>query len=137
MSHGKAYPRPNCRDPQADWVRVDDPKCVLMKQMRLRYAGACRLCGASLPAGTEAIYVSATKNVRCLECATEATETMSPGLKAPFDDSLSAEPGVAGASARREYERRKAKDEEKLREKWGRFGGLAVVLSDERPHNKS
>lgn len=33
--------------------------------------------------------------------------------------------------------RRMAKDEEKLREKWGRFGGLAVALSDERQHTKS
>jgi hypothetical protein len=46
-----------------------------MKKMRLRYAGACRLCGASLPAGTEAIYESETKTVRCLECATETPET--------------------------------------------------------------
>jgi len=38
----------------------------------------------------------------------------------------------AGASARREYERRKAKDEARLREKWGRFGGIAVALSEER-----
>jgi hypothetical protein len=44
---------------------------------------------------------------------------------------------VAGSSARREYERRRAKDEERLREKWGRFGGLAVALSDERQHTKS
>jgi hypothetical protein len=108
-----------------------------MKQMRLRYAGACRVCGASLPAGTEAIYESETKTVRCLECATEATETMSPDLEPPCDASSATEPGVAGSSARREYERRKAKDEEKLREKWGRFGGLAVALSDERPHTKS
>ncbi|QHK22586.1 NERD domain-containing protein (plasmid) [Pseudarthrobacter psychrotolerans] len=105
--------------------------------MRVRYAGVCRVCGASLPAGTEAIYESETKTIRCLECATEATETMSPDLEPLSDDSLSAESGVAGSSARREYERRKAKDEEKLREKWGRFGGLAVALSDERPHTKS
>lgn len=96
-----------------------------MKQMRLRYTGVCRLCGASLPAGTEAIYERETKTVRCLVCATEAPETVSP------------ESGVAGSSARREYDRRKAKDEEKLREKWGRLGGLAVVLSDERPHTKA
>jgi hypothetical protein len=108
-----------------------------MKQMRLRYAGACRLCGASLPAGTEAIYESETKTIRCLECATEATQTTSPDLEPPCDESLSTESGVAGSSARREYERRKAKDEEELREKWGRFGGLAVALSDERPHTKS
>ncbi len=107
-----------------------------MTRMRLRYTGACRLCDASLPAGTEAIYESETKTVRCLECATDATEAVSPDPKssgdAPFIDS-----GVAGWSARREYERRKAKDEEKLREKWGAFGGLAVALSDERQHTKS
>jgi len=108
-----------------------------MKQMRLRYAGACRLCGASLPAGTEAIYESETKTVRCLGCATGAAESMSRGLEPPCGASLSTEPGVAGSSARREYERRKAKDEEKLREKWGRFGGLAVALSDEQQHTKS
>jgi hypothetical protein len=28
--------------------------------------------------------------------------------------------------------RRKSKDEERLRERWGRFGGIAVALSDER-----
>jgi len=49
-----------------------------MKQMRLRYAGVCRVCGVSLPAGTEAIYESETKSVFCLDCATEATEIMSP-----------------------------------------------------------
>jgi hypothetical protein len=108
-----------------------------MKQMRLRYAGGCRVCGASLPAGTEAIYESETKTFRCLECATEATETSSPDLGPPCEESSAIEPGVAGSSARREYERRKAKDEEKLREKWGRFGGLAVALSDERQHTKS
>ncbi|MEW1822976.1 nuclease-related domain-containing protein [Arthrobacter sp. NPDC080031] len=108
-----------------------------MKQMRLRYAGACRLCGASLPAGTEAIYESETKTVRCLGCAAGAAENMYPDLEPPSNASLSTEPGVAGSSARREYERRKTKDEEKLREKWGRFGGLAVALSDERQHTKS
>ncbi|MDI3209780.1 nuclease-related domain-containing protein [Pseudarthrobacter sp. AL07] len=50
---------------------------------------------------------------------------------------MSPDSGVAGSSARREYERRRAKDEEKLREKWGRFGGLAVALSEERQNTKS
>lgn len=64
-----------------------------MKQMKLRYAGACQLCGASLPAGTEAIYESETKTVRCLECATETTETTSADLETPCDESLSTETG--------------------------------------------
>ena len=40
--------------------------------------------------------------------------------------------GIAGASARREYERRRAKDEARIRDEWGRLGGIAVALSGER-----
>ncbi|MEI2671103.1 MAG: nuclease-related domain-containing protein [Marmoricola sp.] len=45
--------------------------------------------------------------------------------------------GTAGSSARREYERRKAKDEERLRQKWGKLGGIAVALSDEKQSTKA
>lgn len=43
----------------------------------------------------------------------------------------------AGASARREYERRRAKDEAKIRDDWGRFGGLAVALTPERQSTRA
>jgi hypothetical protein len=108
-----------------------------MRQMRLRYSGGCRMCGTSLPAGTEAIYESETKTVRCLECPTEAAESTSHDLEPACEALPADESGVAGSSARREYERRKAKDEEKLREKWGPFGGIAVAVSDERQSTKS
>lgn len=39
---------------------------------------------------------------------------------------------IAGSSARREYERRSAKDEARIRAQWGRFGGIAVALTPER-----
>lgn len=108
-----------------------------MKQMRLRYAGACRLCGAALPAGTQAIYESASKTVRCVECPADGTEPRSPDIEPPCEEPSPIGSGVAGSSARREYERRKTKDEEKLRKKWGRLGGLAVVLADERQSTKA
>lgn len=41
-------------------------------------------------------------------------------------------PNTAGASARREYERRKARDEARTRERWGRLGDVAIALSEER-----
>lgn len=41
--------------------------------------------------------------------------------------------GRAGAGAQREYARRRANDEARIREKWGRFGGIAVALSQEKP----
>ncbi len=105
-----------------------------MKQIRLRYAGTCRLCGASLAPGTEAVHETETKLVRCLTCA---PDEMSPAPEPPGGGSSPAESGIAGLSARREYERRKAKDEERLRGKWGRLGGLADALSDERQSTKA
>lgn len=44
---------------------------------------------------------------------------------------------AAGASARREYERRKAKDEQRTRQQWGRLGGLAVALTPERQSTRA
>lgn len=43
----------------------------------------------------------------------------------------------AGASARREYERRRANDEAHLRKSWGRLGGVAVALSSEKQSTKA
>lgn len=107
------------------------------KRMKLRYAGACRLCERKLPAKADAIYERSTKTVRCVECPTAppvdvlAIEAETPGEPEPDDGS------AAGASARREYERRKAKDEERLRGKWGTLGGIAVALSDEKQSTKA
>jgi hypothetical protein len=107
-------------------------------RMKLRYAGVCRLCGMELPAKQEVVYERATKTVRCVECPTDAVvaEGVSGAEPAPVEATLE-EAGVPGSSARREYERRKAKDEERLRQKWGRLGGIAVVLSDEKQSTKA
>jgi hypothetical protein len=48
-----------------------------------------------------------------------------------------ADAGVAGASARREYERRRTKDEARLHETWGKLGGLAVALSAKKRSTKN
>lgn len=113
-------------------------------QMRLRYAGVCRLCGTTLPARTHAVYERTTKSVRCVACPTssapdEGQDEAASAADAEPGPEAAAEPesdeidrGVAGSSARREYERRKARDEERLRQKWGRLGGIAVALSDEK-----
>ncbi|GAA5198499.1 hypothetical protein GCM10023346_35790 [Arthrobacter gyeryongensis] len=128
MDHASAYLRPS------------NPVRILMKQIRLRYAGACRDCGTPLPPGTKAIYEAATKTVRCLGCVpvAKSPDPQPAGPPELADEDLSpTASGVAGSSARREYERRKAKDEARLREKWGRLGGLAVALSDERQSTKA
>jgi hypothetical protein len=88
------------------------------KRMRLRYAGTCRLCGRALTAGADAIYERVSKTVRCVDCATETTDP-------------DPEPGVAGASARREYERRKDGREQRIRTSHPKLGGLILALSDD------
>jgi len=40
-----------------------------LKQMALRHAGTCRVCGVELAARTTAIYDFTAKNVLCLGCA--------------------------------------------------------------------
>jgi hypothetical protein len=40
-----------------------------LKQMALRHAGTCRVCGVELAAKTTAIYDFTAKNVLCLGCA--------------------------------------------------------------------
>ncbi len=113
------------------------------KRMKLRYAGVCRLCGTDLAARAEAIYERSTKTVRCVECPTDSSvviETTSDAAIAvggPAPATTVDVSGVAGSSARREYERRKAKDEERLRQKWGKLGGIAVALSDEKQSTKA
>jgi hypothetical protein len=100
------------------------------KRMRLRYAGVCRICGAELPARAEAIYEPTTKTVRCLqhdvgECP-ETTEIASP----PAGALGSVDPGVPGASARREFERRRTAREDGIRGKHPKLSGLILAVSD-------
>jgi hypothetical protein len=47
------------------------------------------------------------------------------------------ENAAAGGSARREYERRRAKDEATTRASWGRFGSIAVALTPERQSTRA
>ena len=104
-----------------------------VKVMRLRYAGTCEQCGTTLDAGTRAAYLTA-KTVRCLECL----EPEDPGAPARPSETpvATAEPerteaGTAGSSARREYERRAAKREARVREAHPRLGGSLLAISDE------
>ncbi|MGE0308440.1 MAG: nuclease-related domain-containing protein [Acidimicrobiia bacterium] len=111
------------------------------KRMKRRYAGVCRLCGTDLPAHADAVYERSAKTVRCVECPSAVEiaglvpkiETEPAAVEPPPEPDT----GVAGSSARREYERRKAKDEERLRQKWGKLGGIAVALSDEKQSTKA
>jgi hypothetical protein len=102
------------------------------KRMRLRYAGVCRVCGTGLPARAEAIYERTTKTVRCLGHDQDGVSTHQE--VAPADPSVAASPpvvdvGTPGASARREFERRAKRREERIRAAHPKLGGLIHALS--------
>ena len=93
------------------------------KLMRLRFDGTCRVCDVALPAKTEAIYERSSKTVRC-------TSHRVPTEGEPLTQDVG-DPGTPGASARREFERRKARREQRIRAKHPKIGGLLYALSDE------
>ena len=114
------------------------PDEVTEKRMRLRYAGRCRLCGATLAARTEAVYERDAKTVRCVACpsppqppsqeldvADEVVETPASSIEA--DARPAPESGTAGASARREFERRQARREERIRTEHPKLGDAGAA----------
>ena len=99
-----------------------DPSAM---QMRLRYAGTCHVCGLTLPARAQAIYDRGTKTVRCVthdDAPTGRSAIVVPEIVA----------GTAGASARREFERRKANREERVRANHPKVGGFLLAVTGEQ-----
>ncbi len=84
---------------------------VEAKQIRLRWASRCAGCEVDLPPRTEAWWISATKETRCLGCLAVAelragTDVKPAGEVAAPVASPPITVGQAGASARREHQRR-------------------------------
>lgn len=101
------------------------------KVMPLRYGGTCRVCGVDLPKKTKAVYERQTKTVRCVT-HDETSDAPAPEVDAvepPAPEAVDS--GTAGASARREFERRKARREERIRAKHPKLGGLILAVSSE------
>lgn len=114
--------------------------------------------------GEQAVYDTAARNVLCLACAVNASQTEIPAVGAvgteaavshlaaystgiaapdaappeadPAHDDAATSPinaGTAGASARREFERRAEKREKRIRANHPKLGGLILALTDDPP----
>ena len=98
------------------------------KLIRLRYAGSCARCGVGLPVGTEAWWDREAHTATCLACR-------SRGPDRPADVTAIESPplavGEAGASARHEYEKMRARREHRIEERWGGLAGIVKFLSDD------
>jgi hypothetical protein len=88
--------------------------------LKLKRPDPCIACGTILAAGDQAWWDAKAKAVWCLEChrSSEAFPTNA--------DVADLDRGQAGASARREYERRKTKREKTTRDAHPHIGGLLL-----------
>jgi hypothetical protein len=92
-----------------------------MGDWRVKYDGVCSRCGVALRAGEVAVYERTTRTIHCVSC---------PAAPAPEPPEIDA--GIAGRSARQEHDRRAAKRETAVKERWGnRVGGVVLALTDE------
>lgn len=111
------------------------------REIRLRYAGRCTVCGADLPKGSSALHDPAARTVTCLGCARSASPAPSttPAVEPAPDESATPplERGTAGASAAREHERRVAKRKSTVRAAHPHLGGLILALSDDPQSTKA
>lgn len=120
--------------------------------MALRRDDACSVCGAALVAGTRAQWDSEARTVTCLPCVDKSSPgSLTPRPSQPGERANGADTGMVaevgppdeaappldigtpGASARREFERRKAKKDARIEQTWGtgRLGRIAKALSDD------
>jgi hypothetical protein len=98
--------------------------------IRLRYPGRCRSCGRELATGDRALHDRVARSVNCDRC-------VSPESEVPTTQPI--ETGTPGASARREYDRRRLARERRRRERWdaiglGSIGAALTRLST--PHHE-
>lgn len=140
-------------EPSSGELFVDergDGAVAAMKTMRLRYAGRCRTCNRELAAGTMAVYDRESKTVACQDCPVQPQSAqvvagvqveLVDGRIVVAEDATSADQhifaGTAGASARRENERRKNAREARIRAAHPRIGGFILATSDDPQSTKA
>lgn len=108
------------------------------RELALRRPDICVRCGVALAVGTRAQWDADERVVRCLACAAWLASSSSPDLDAldgPVESIEPIELGTPGGSARREFQRRRARREAAVEERWGtgRLGRVAKVLSLDPP----
>lgn len=98
--------------------------------LKLRYPANCIVCASALPTGISAEWDPATHAVTCVACSRVARGSLAAPASA-FDR------GQPGASAQREYLRRRHNREARVRGKHPHIGGLLLAVRGAPQHEKA
>jgi hypothetical protein len=101
-----------------------------VRRLQLRRPDTCATCSRPLAAGTSAWWDSSLRTVTCIDCVGETEVDEAPAGPAPLTS------GHAGASAEREYQRRRANREGRVRARHPRIGGVLLALSGQPVHER-
>jgi hypothetical protein len=97
--------------------------------LALKRPDQCVHCGTPLPIGQRAWWDPAARTVTCQACAAEAGQAVLTPEAAPTEPAVVA--GVAGASAKQEFQRRHDARMRRARERYGPLGaGVAWLVGD-------
>lgn len=119
---------------------MGNTRAVSGRTISLRWESSCALCGEILPARTKAVWDAETMSATCLTCGTGGGKTvisvensLPPLPTEPPRPVPPTHSGTPGASARRTYQRRHERYEQKV----SRFGILAPVVKVIDPEPQS
>ncbi len=118
---------------------------MVMKLMSIRRSGICSACDVTLPESTRAWWDNIERHLTCTTCrpANTASAVRIPEPAVAHGSVTSAsnalpppspiDHGIGGSSARKEYERRSARHNKRIEEKWGtgRVGKVAKFFAPE------
>src|SRR5664279_469789 len=106
--------------------------CVSSRMLKLRYPANCIVCASALPAGIRAEWDPATHAVTCVACSRVARRSRAArATRSAFDR------GQPGASAQREYLRRRHSREARVRGRHPHIGGLLLGVRGAPQHEKA
>ena len=114
---------------------------MVEKLIRLRYPAICSHCESALPPGTRGWWDTEQKEATCPGCH-DFDDGRQPAAAGDVATEAAAQietpgGGEAGASARRIYEGKRRRREERIEEKWGVAAGLVKFFSKEPQSTKA
>lgn len=102
-----------------------------MKVLALRRLDVCSTCATPLAAGTRAAWDATARRIFCLSCSAQQPAAAPPPPNEHAEPVLPQQRHGGGVSAQREYDKRSAGREQRIRSQHPKLGGLLLALSDE------